>query len=60
MRIDAEIHALGGDRDHRVIENSCTAGRPTPAVAFTLSMFDGGHFYLNDHLDAVAQLVSSE
>jgi mycobactin phenyloxazoline synthetase len=26
---------------------------------FTVSYFDGGHFYLNDHLDAVARMVSA-
>ena len=24
-----------------------------------LSLFDGGHFYINDHLDAVAELVNA-
>ena len=27
--------------------------------AFTLSLFDGGHFYLNDHTEAVAELVNA-
>ncbi len=27
--------------------------------AFTLSLFDGGHFYINDHIDAVAELVNA-
>ena len=31
-----------------------TAGRSHTAGAFTLSMFDGGHFYLNEHIDAIA------
>ena len=31
-----------------------TAGR------FTLSMYDGGHFYVNDHIDAVADRVMSD
>jgi surfactin synthase thioesterase subunit len=26
---------------------------------FTLLMFDGGHFYINEHADAVAELVNA-
>ncbi|MDF2825262.1 MAG: hypothetical protein K0R68_2670, partial [Mycobacterium sp.] len=26
---------------------------------FTVELFDGGHFYLNDHLDTLVQQVST-
>jgi surfactin synthase thioesterase subunit len=27
--------------------------------AFTLTEFDGGHFYLNDQLDTIADVISA-
>lgn len=57
-QISADIHALRGDRDHRISPqwsqrwSSHTTGR------FELSTFQGGHFYLDEHRDAVAALVS--
>lgn len=58
-RIAADIHALRGDRDHRISEQWSRRWAAHTAGHFTLTTFDGGHFYLNEHLDAVAALVSA-
>lgn len=55
--IAADIHALGGLDDHRIDQDMLRRWESHTDGAFTLSMFDGGHFYVNEHLDAVAALV---
>jgi len=57
-RITADIHALGGRSDHRIDQDMLNRWAPHTDGAFTLTMFDGGHFYVNDHLDTVAELVN--
>ena len=59
VRIDADIHAVGGDRDHRIDREWLYRWETHTGGRFTCTLFDGGHFYLNSHLDAVARLVSS-
>jgi len=57
-RITADVHALRGDRDHRISREWSDRWASHTAGQFTLSTFDGGHFYLNEHLNAIAALVS--
>jgi surfactin synthase thioesterase subunit len=56
--IQADIHALGGRSDHRIDQEMLNRWASHTDGAFTLTMFDGGHFYVNDHLDTVAELVN--
>ncbi|MBE1549023.1 surfactin synthase thioesterase subunit [Mycobacterium sp. OAS707] len=58
VRIDADIHVLGGSHDHRVDRDMLQRWETHTEGVFTLLMFDGGHFYLNEHTDAVAELVN--
>lgn len=58
-RIGADIHTLAGREDHRVSQDMLRRWEIHTCGAFTLSVFDGGHFYLNDHIDAVAELVNA-
>jgi len=58
VTIAADIYALGGDRDHRISEDMLRRWESHTAGAFTCSMFDGGHFYLNAQLEDVAELVN--
>ncbi|MBJ7463818.1 MAG: thioesterase [Mycolicibacterium sp.] len=58
VRIAADIHTLGGRADHRVSENMLRRWEAHTGGAFTVSMFDGGHFYVNDHTADVAELVN--
>lgn len=58
VKIAAPIHAMGGDQDPIVtLRDLYGWGKHTDAVQVT--MFDGGHFYLNEHIDAVAELLAS-
>ena len=60
VRIRADIHAFGGNRDHRISREMLASWETHTFGRFTLSDFEGGHFYVNDHLDAVAQMVSAD
>ena len=58
VKVAAPIHALGGDQDPIVrLGDLYGWGKHTGAVQVT--MFHGGHFYLNDHIDGIAQLLVS-
>jgi surfactin synthase thioesterase subunit len=58
VTIAADIYALGGDRDHRISEDMLRRWESHTAGAFTCSIFDGGHFYLNTQIEDVAELVN--
>lgn len=58
VTIAADIYALGGDRDHWVSEDMLRHWETHTTGAYTCSMFDGGHFYLNEQLGDVAELVN--
>ncbi|BDD99793.1 thioesterase II family protein [Mycolicibacterium fortuitum] len=58
VTIAADIYALGGDRDHRISEDMLRRWETHTTGAYTCSMFDGGHFYLNSQLEDVAELVN--
>ncbi len=60
VRIGADIHAVGGDRDHRISRETLAGWETHTSGRFTVAEFEGGHFYLSDHLDAVARLVSAD
>jgi len=60
VRIRADIHAVGGRHDHRVDAGSLRRWADHTDGGFTLSMFDGGHFYVDEHIDAVADRVISD
>ena len=58
VKVAAPIHAMGGDQDPYITLGDLYGwGRHTDAVQVT--MFDGGHFYLKSHIDAVAELLAS-
>ncbi|MEU7142869.1 alpha/beta fold hydrolase [Nocardia sp. NPDC046473] len=59
VRVAARIEVLGGADDDFV-----TVGELRPWVAHSsgggaVTLFDGGHFYLHNHVDGVAELLSS-
>jgi surfactin synthase thioesterase subunit len=58
IKVAAPIHAMGGDQDPYVTLGDLYGwGKHTDAVQVT--MFDGGHFYMNQHLEAIAELLAS-
>jgi surfactin synthase thioesterase subunit len=58
VRIHADIHVVGGDQDHRVEPEWLQRWQVHTDAVFTSTSLDGGHFYLHDHIDLVAELVS--
>lgn len=58
VTISADIHAVGGNSDHRITEHQLRSWEHHTSAAFTLSWLDGGHFYLNDHVDVLAELIA--
>ena len=57
----ADIRVLGGARrPPRRSRRRCGSGRSTPPASFELFLYDGGHFYLNDHVEAVAAQVNAD
>lgn len=59
VTISADIHALGGVGDRRVEESTLRQWNVHTSGQFSIDLFDGGHFYLNDHLDTLVQQVST-
>jgi pyochelin biosynthetic protein PchC len=57
VRISADIHVLGGTTDHRIAPDWLDRWASHTTGEFTRRDFEGGHFYVNDHTDAVAELV---
>lgn len=58
VKIAADVYTVGGDRDHRISEDMLRSWEIHTTGAFTVSMFEGGHFYVNDHLADVAELIN--
>jgi surfactin synthase thioesterase subunit len=57
VKVAAPIHAMGGDHDPYVTLGDLYGwGKHTDAVKVT--MFDGGHFYLNQHVEAISELLA--
>jgi surfactin synthase thioesterase subunit len=51
------VLALAGDRDGEASVDEVDAWRRHTTGAFQLRVFEGGHFFLTAHMDAVAELV---
>jgi surfactin synthase thioesterase subunit len=59
VRIDADIHVLGGHDDHRIAPSVLKQWERHTAGSFAVSLYDGGHFYVYDHVEAVAAQVNA-
>ncbi|OBH56664.1 thioesterase II family protein [Mycobacterium sp. E2479] len=59
VRIGADIHVLGGRDDHRVTAGVLEQWERHTAGSFAVSLYDGGHFYVYDHVDAIAAQVNA-
>src|SRR5580693_1701614 len=60
VRIRADICVLGARDDHRVDAADLQLWEDHTAGAFQLSWYNGGHFYLDEHIDAVAAQVNAD
>ena len=58
IKVAAPIHAMGGDQDPYITLGDLYGwGKHTDTL--TVTMFDGGHFYVNQHVEAVAESMAS-
>lgn len=60
VRIHADIHAVGGRQDRRVDARSLHRWARHTDGSFTSSFFDGGHFYINEHINTMANRVITD
>ncbi|MGX1807191.1 thioesterase II family protein [Nocardia sp. NPDC055321] len=58
VKIATRIHAIGGDRDPIVSLADLNSWR-RHSDDVEITVFDGGHFYLNDHVEALARLLAA-
>ncbi|MEV5649157.1 alpha/beta fold hydrolase [Nocardia sp. NPDC052254] len=56
-RLNAAVHALGGDRDP-IVSIADLHGWRTHTDAAEVSIFEGGHFFLNDHVQTIAEATA--
>ncbi|MBF6046461.1 alpha/beta fold hydrolase [Streptomyces sp. NRRL B-1677] len=59
LRVGCPVHALTGDADPRATPDEVQDWQHHTTGAFTISVFPGGHFYLNDHQQEIAKIISS-
>lgn len=59
VQIGADIHVVGGERDRRVQQEPLRQWETHTTGRFSIEMFDGGHFYLNDHIDTLVAQVTA-
>ena len=60
IRIGTDIHVLGGRYDHRIGIEVLRLWEAHTAGSFDLSLYDGGHFYVYDHVEAIATQVNAD
>lgn len=60
VRIAADISVLGARDDHRVDPDALRLWQNHTAGAFEVFLYDGGHFYLDAHVGAVAERVNDD
>ncbi|WP_040788630.1 thioesterase II family protein [Nocardia paucivorans] len=59
VRVRAPIRVLGGADDEFVTIQQLRAWGAHSEQGATVTLFEGGHFYLNNHIDDVAELLSA-
>jgi surfactin synthase thioesterase subunit len=60
IRIGTDIHVLGGRDDHRIAIEVLRLWETHTTGSFDLSLYDGGHFYVYDHVEAIAEQVNHD
>ncbi|OZF26330.1 alpha/beta fold hydrolase [Rhodococcus sp. 14-2483-1-2] len=56
--VDAPVLALGGDADPIVGVGDLYGWEAHTTAGVTVSLFDGEHFYLNDNVESIAELLA--
>ncbi|UFS95368.1 thioesterase II family protein [Nocardia huaxiensis] len=60
IALDTPIAVLGGDEDEFVAPRDLYAWETHSRAGIRVTLFEGGHFYLNDHVDGIAELLVAE
>ncbi|MFB8280935.1 thioesterase II family protein [Nocardia colli] len=60
VTVGTRIHVMGGSEDEFVGIGDLFAWQQHTEQPLGASMFDGGHFYLNDHVDGIAEILAAE
>ncbi|GAB3207213.1 thioesterase II family protein [Nocardia tengchongensis] len=60
IAVDTPIHVLGGDEDEFVAPRDLFAWEGHSRAGIRVTMFAGGHFYLDQHVDGIAELLIAE
>ncbi|MFF0542515.1 thioesterase II family protein [Nocardia thailandica] len=58
VTISTPVHVLGGDEDEFVAPRDLYAWSGHTGADVDVTLFEGGHFYLNDHVEAIAELLA--
>ncbi|WP_330234133.1 alpha/beta fold hydrolase [Nocardia sp. NBC_00508] len=58
IQVQARIQALGGADDEVVTPAHLRAWASHSRNGYALMLFDGGHFYLHDHVDGIAEVLA--
>ncbi|MEU7765383.1 alpha/beta fold hydrolase [Nocardia sp. NPDC049190] len=58
-RVATRIHAIGGDRDP-IVSMADLHGWHQHGDDVEVTLFEGGHFYLHQHIDAIAELLAEQ
>jgi surfactin synthase thioesterase subunit len=58
-KLDCPVHALMGDDDPMVTRDEARAWGEHSTGPFALHVYEGGHFYLQHHLEAVTGVVAA-
>ncbi|MFI9506264.1 thioesterase II family protein [Nocardia sp. NPDC052566] len=60
VKVRAKIHALGGAEDHFITPRLLYGWADHSEQELEVTVFDGGHFYLNDNAAGIAELLAPE
>lgn len=58
--LDVPVHALGGEDDEFVTLGDLYGWQTHTDHELQVTMFEGGHFYLHDHVAAIAETLAAE
>lgn len=60
VRVQAPVQAMGGSDDEYVTMGDLYGWQQHTESQLAVSIFDGGHFYLHDHVEGIAELLVAE
>ncbi|WP_067695819.1 thioesterase II family protein [Nocardia jejuensis] len=58
--LDVPLHAMGGEDDEFVTMGDLYGWQAHTPHELQVTMFEGGHFYLHDHVAAIAETLAAE